>query len=41
MDKAGIVFLILICVLVALALSILAIGPTAELAPPASPALVP
>lgn len=41
MDKAGIVFLILICVLVALALSILAIEPGVEVAPPASPTLVP
>lgn len=41
MDKAGIAFLILICVLVAIALSILAIRPGADVAPPPSPTIVP
>lgn len=40
MDKAGLAFLILICVLVALALSILAFGPGPELAPAGIPAIV-
>ncbi|KSV66073.1 hypothetical protein [Sinorhizobium sp. Sb3] len=41
MDKAGIAFLVLICILVALVLSILALRPEAEPAPPQAPAIVP
>ncbi|WP_268802272.1 hypothetical protein [Ensifer adhaerens] len=41
MDKAGIVFLVLICILVALVLSILMFEPGVETAPPDVPAMVP
>jgi hypothetical protein len=41
MDKAGIAFLALICILIALVVSILALDPGAEEAPPARPAIVP
>jgi nitric oxide reductase large subunit len=40
MDKAGIAFLVLICILVALVLSLLALRPSEE-APPIPPAIVP
>jgi hypothetical protein len=41
MDKAGIAFLMLICVLVALVISILAVRPDLETAPSPTPAIVP
>jgi hypothetical protein len=39
-DKAGLAFLVLICILVALVVSILALDPGAQ-APPSQPTLVP
>ncbi|RAS03234.1 hypothetical protein [Ensifer adhaerens] len=41
MDKAGVAFLVLICILVALVLSILMFKPEVETAPPEPPAMVP
>ncbi|ASY72165.1 hypothetical protein [Sinorhizobium fredii] len=40
-DKAGMAFLVLICILIALVVSILALEPGVEEAPPVRPAIVP